>query len=97
MLRVYAESFALTLGLGMPLDLYLIAWAATGRGGEPYRVAFEALYHIEIGTIVEDMVEIDAMVPVEGFSDWWTEVALWLLDPAAACLTGCQQSQRPSL
>jgi len=95
MLRVYAESFVLTLGLGMPLDLYLIAWAATGRGGEEYRVAFEALYHIEIGTIEEGGVPIDAMVPVSGFGDWWIEIALWLLDPRAACLDGCQQSQRP--
>ena len=95
MLRVYAESFALTLGLGMPLDLYLTAWAVTGRGDEPYRVAFEALYHIEIGTIVVDMVEIDAMVPVSGFEAWWTDIALWLLNPLAACLEGCQQSQRP--
>lgn len=97
MLRVYAESFALTLGLGIPLDLYLIAWAATGRGDEPYRVAFEALYHIEIGTIEEGGAPIDAMVPVAGFEAWWAEIVLWLLHPDAACLDGCEQSQRPQM
>lgn len=95
MLRVFAESYVLTLGLGMPMDLYLVAWAATGRGSEPYRVAFEALYHIEIGTIDEGGIPIEAMVVVSGFDDWWISIALWLLDPRAACLDGCPQSQRP--
>jgi len=72
-----------------------LAWAATGRGDEEYRRAFEALYHLEIGTIEEGGVPVEAMVPVGGFEAWWAEVALWLLNPLAACLEGCPQSQRP--
>jgi len=95
MLRVTAEGFLLTLYLGIPLDIWLAAWAVTGGDGEEYREAFLHLYHAEIGTMVIDEVGIDAVVPLDGWVEWWIEMVLWLLDPGAACLDGCQQSQRP--
>jgi len=95
MLRVFVEAWLLTLGLGMPLELYLITWAATGRGGEPYRLAFEAFYHLEIGTIDEGGPPVDAMVVVPGYESFWVEIGFWIFDPRAACLAGCPQSQRP--
>lgn len=95
MLRVTAEGFALTLYAGIPLDLWLAAWTATGRGGEDYRVAFLHLYHCEIGTMADGELTIDAVVPSEGYEAWWLDIVLWLLNPDAACLAGCEQSQRP--
>jgi len=95
MLRVTAEGFLLTLYLGIPLDVWLAAWVATGRGGEEYRTAFLRLYHAEIGTMLVDELEIDAVVPGAGYEGWWAELVAWLLDPGAACLDGCTQSQRP--
>lgn len=95
MLRVTAEGFLLTLYLGIPLDVWLAAWASTGRGGVEYRDAYLHLYHAEIATMLVDEVAVDAVVPVEGFEAWWVGLVAWLLDPRAACLDGCEQSQRP--
>jgi len=81
----------------MPLDLWLAAWAATGRGGEEYRAAFLLLYHAEIGTITIEGVDVDAVTPVDGFIDWWIAMVAWLLDPRSTCVDGCPQSQRPVL
>jgi len=96
-MRAVAEGVALTLGLGIPLDLYELAWFASGVDTELARAAFEALYHLEIGTIEEGGVPIDAMIPVDGFTLWWLGIFAWTLLPGSACLDGCQQSQRPSL
>lgn len=95
MLRVTAEGFLLTLYSGIPLDIWLAAWSATGRGEEVYRDAFLRLYHAEIGTIDVDGLPVDAVVPVDGFEGWWVEIVAWLLDPLSACVEGCPQSQRP--
>lgn len=96
-MRVVAESFALTLGGGIPYALYDATWAVSGRDGLEYRDAFERAYHLENGTldIAGDLVP--AKVAVDGFDVWWLSIALWLLDPLAACLDGCPQSQRPSI
>lgn len=85
----------LTLGLGMPLEFWDAAWFASGRDDELNRTAFMQVYHLEIGTIVEDMIDIPAVVPTAGFNDLWLYYGAWLLLPAAACLDGCEQSQRP--
>lgn len=95
MLGVTAEGFLLTLYLGMPLDLWITAWAVTGRGGEEYRDAFLRLYHAEIGTIEIEGLPVDAVVPVDGYTEWWAGIVLWLLDPLSTCTEGCPQSQRP--
>jgi hypothetical protein len=95
MLTVTAEGFLLTLYAGIPLTLWLAAWAVTGRGSEEYREAFLHLYHAEIGTMVVEGAPIDAVVPVEGYETWWTGIVLWLLDTASTCTGGCTQSQRP--
>lgn len=95
MLRVTAEGFLLTLYLGMPLTIWLAAWAVTGEDTEERRDAFLRLYHAEIGTMLIDGSPVDAVVPLEDYVFWWVEIVLWLLDPRAACLDGCPQSQRP--
>jgi len=97
MLGVTAEGFLLTLYLGIPLDIWLAAWAVTGRGDEEYRDAFLRLYHAEIGTMVIDMLDVDAVVPLDGYVDWWIAMVAWLLDPRSTCVDGCPQSQRPVL
>jgi len=94
-MRVVAESIALTLGLGIPLPLYDLAWFASGVDTPEARAAFETLYHLEIGTIEEGGVPVEAMVPRDGFFVWWLEIAVWVFLPGAACLDGCEQSQRP--
>jgi len=94
-MRNCALTLTLTLGAGVPLELYEAFWFASLRDTEAYRAAFEALYHLEIGTMMDGGVPIDAMVPVDGFTIWWLEIGLFLLTPDAACLSGCQQSQRP--
>jgi len=90
-----AEGLVLTLFVGMPLDLWLAVWLATGRGGEEYRNAFLALYHLKIVTIEDVEVPYEAVAPVDGFVGWWLEIASWLLDPLSTCVEGCPQSQRP--
>lgn len=94
-MRVTAEGLALTLYLGMPLDLWLAAWALTDHNEERYRTAFMALYHLETVTVEEVETPYEAVRQVEGFEGWWIEIVAWLLDPLAACLEGCPQSQRP--
>jgi len=95
MLRITSQGFLLTLFLGMPLELWDAAWLTTLESTPERKTAFLHLYHAEIGTMLVDDAPIDAVVPTEGFAGWWFEVVLWLLDPQAACLDGCQQSQRP--
>jgi len=95
MLRVTAEGFVLTLYLGIPLDVWLAAWLSTGESTDERRDAFLRLYHAEIGTMVIDGSPVDAVVPLEDFVEWWFEIVVWLLDPLAACIDGCPQSQRP--
>lgn len=95
MMRVTAEGLLLTLYLGMPLDLWLAAWAVAGHNTSGYRTAFLHLYHLEIVTIEEVETPYEAVRPLDGYEAWWVEIVVWLLDPLAACLGGCPQSQRP--
>lgn len=95
MFRVTAEGLVLTLYEGMPLALWIAAWVVTGENSTERRDAFLHLYHLEIVTIDDPDEPFDAVKQREGWEEWWAEMALWLLDPRAACLDGCPQSQRP--
>jgi len=86
---------ALTLYVGMPLDLWLAMWSVLLGNSPERRAAFLALYHLEIATIEDVEAPYEAVRPVDGFYDWWLEVALWALTPASVCPDGCGQSQRP--
>lgn len=97
MLRVTAEGLVLTLFLGMPLDLWLAAWLVTGESTGARRAAFVGLYHLEIVTISDVETPYEGVRAIDGYEAWWAEIVLWLLDPGAACLDGCPQSQRPVL
>jgi len=96
-MRVVAEGFALTLYLGMPITFWDAAWLASSADTPLARDAFLRLYHAEIGTIEIDGLPVDAIVPIDGFQAWWLEIFVWVFLPGAACLDGCEQSQRPSL
>lgn len=96
-MRVTAEGLALTLYFGMPLDIWLATWAVTTHNTARYQEVFLHLYHLEIVTIEEADVPYEAVRQRDGYEAWWVEVVAWLLDPRAACLEGCPQSQRPSL
>jgi len=85
----------LTLGLGMPVEFWELAWLASGNDTAMQRATFMALYHLEIGTMVIEGSDVEAVIPVTGFESWWIELGVWLLLPPAACLAGCEQSQRP--
>jgi len=95
MMRVTAEGLALTLYVGVPLEIWYPAWLATGEFTEERATAFLHLYHLEIVTIEDVDVPYEAVRALSGWEPWWAEIVLWLLDPGAACLDGCPQSQRP--
>jgi len=94
-MRGVAAPMLLTLGQGIPLSDYELLWMFSGGDGAAYRAAFEALYHLEIGTITLGDEEIEAMVPTEGFGPWWFGAGVWNINPDSACADGCEQSQRP--
>jgi len=96
-MRGMAEALLLTLYLGVPVEIWDALWLVSGRGGDRYKDAFLALYHLEHGSMIVDDLPIDAIVIVDGYGEWWLGIVLWLLDPGAACLDGCPQSQRPVL
>lgn len=94
-MRVTAEGLALTFYVGMPLDLWLAVWALTDHNEERYQEAFLSLYHLETVTVEEVEVPYEAVRQLDGYEAWWIEIVAWLLDPRAACIEGCPQSQRP--
>lgn len=95
MMRVTAEGLVLTLYVGVPLDVWLAAWAVAGHNTTAYRQAFLWLYHLEIVTIEDVETPYEAVRALVGYEVWWAEIVLWILNPLAACLEGCPQSQRP--
>lgn len=94
-MRQTAEGLALTLYLGVPLAVWDAFWLATTHNADIYKGVFRTLYHLEIGTMVIDDLDVDAIVVVGGFVDWWLGVSLFLISPGGACLDGCQQTQLP--
>lgn len=85
----------LTLYLGVPLAVWDALWLATTHNTAEYKSVFRTLYHLEIGTMVVDGSDVDAVVVVDGFTAWWLSISVFLLTPSAACLDGCQQTQLP--
>lgn len=88
-----AEALPLTLYLGVPVDLWDAFWVLTVDSGQAVRDAFLVLYGLEIGTIVEDELEIEVVRPTSGWLPFWVTASLFILTPDAACLSGCEQSR----
>lgn len=94
-MRQTAEGLALTLYLGIPLAVWDVFWVVTTHNTAGYRETFRVLYHLDIGTMVVEGSEVEAVVVSDGFTGWWLGVTLFLLTPGGACLGGCQQTQLP--
>jgi len=90
-----ANALPAFLFVGIPLAVWDLFWTLTAHNEEVYKLAFRSLYHLEIGTMVIDTAEVEAIVPAEGFLGWWVEASLYMLLPESLCPDGCKQSQRP--
>lgn len=94
-LRSTIEGIAVTLNVGIPVEVWDAFWFPYADNGAAVREAFLSIYSLEIVTIVVDpeLPPIDVVRARDGllYASW----ALYLLTPAAACLTDCQQSQLP--
>lgn len=97
MYRSTAEGLLLTLYVGVPLDLWEAFWFGSYLTGEVRRRAFLTIFELEIVSIVlvEGELPVTVVRPVN--LPLWVESSLYLLTPAAACLSGCQQSKPPHL
>lgn len=96
MLRLTIEGVALTLGVGIPRELWDDFWLGTVQSGAAVRSAFLLIYGLEIVTIVGDDGEVEVVRPAGGFLVTYAGWALYLVTPSAACLDGCQQSRVPT-
>jgi len=92
-LRQTAESLVLTLGLGVPVTLWVVFWAVTSHDNDAYRLAFRLAYHLEIATIDEGGSPVEVVRPRAGWGDLWADITLYIVSPAGACLGGCSQSK----
>lgn len=93
--RDVAQGLPVTLFLGIPVAIYDAWWVATGVIDEFRVAAFEALYHLEIVTIVLSDEETTVVRPIDGYLDLWVSNSVFSFLPAAACLDGCQLSKLP--
>lgn len=95
-LRATSAALILTLGVGMPLDLWLTVWAVFPLTGGARRAAFLEIYYLEIVTIMEGEppVPVDVVRPTD--ASFWLALSVYLLLPNAACLGGCTQSINPA-
>jgi len=94
-LRSMALALPETLFLGVPVELWLGMWTATGDAAAAYRSAFLSIYGLEIVTIGESPDEYEAVAPCDGYLAYWVSWSLFVVTSGAACLTGCQQSTVP--
>lgn len=94
-MRQTAEGLALTLYLGIPRPIWEAFWLATTHDETWYRETFRTLYHLEIGSMEVDDAPVEAVVVVDGYTDWWLGVSLFLLSPGGSCVDGCPQTQLP--
>jgi hypothetical protein len=94
-MRQSAEGLALTLYLGIPRPVWDAFWLVTTHDADVYKELFRSLYHLEIGTMVIDDADVEAVVVVDGFGSWWLAMTVFLLTPAGSCPDGCEQTQLP--
>jgi len=94
-LRATAEALVLTLGIGLPKDIWDALWVTFGVTDAERIAAWLPLYHAEIVTIEDAETPYEAVTARSGWGEWWAEIALWLLNVDSGCADGCPQSQRP--
>lgn len=94
-LRATAEALPLTLFLGVPLDLWETFWLLSPDNSPDRRAAFLTVYMLEIATIDEGGGEAEVTVVRPTDLLFWTGASLYVFTPAAACLSGCEQSKPP--
>jgi hypothetical protein len=85
----------LTLGVGVPLDVWNAFWLGTGHEAAAYREAFLSIYLLQIVTIEGGESPFDAVRPTDSGIDLWASLAVTVLLPGGACLDGCGQSDFP--
>jgi len=95
-LRLTLEAYAITLGVGVPYELWLARWTLTDHNTAPFRDAWLGLYRAEIVTIEEGGVPVQVVTAQAGAALDWFVWAGFLLTPEAACEGGCTQSRRPT-
>jgi len=94
-IRSTVLGLALTLGVGVPVDLWDAYWIGSGHDSDAYRDVFRFIYHLDIVTIEDAESPYDAVRPADGWSDLWVDLAVVVLLPGGACLDGCGQSDFP--
>lgn len=94
-LRLTIEGLILTVNVGIPVAAWDLFWVVFPDNGAAVRAAFLTTYRLSIVTIEVG----DPPVPVDVVqADEYTSIiswALFLLEPEAACVEGCQQSTVP--
>lgn len=94
-LRATAEALPLTLFLGVPIDVWNTFWLLSPDSTEDRKAAFLVVYMLEIATIDEGGGEEELTVVRPLDLPFWVDASLFVFTPAAACLSGCQQSKPP--
>lgn len=92
-LRLTIEGLALTLYVGVPVAVWDTFWFGFSDSGESVREAFLWVYLLHIGTIMVDEVPVDVVQADTEALALYVSWALWLLEPAASCPDGCEQSK----
>jgi len=91
-LRPLVEAIALTLNVGMPLDLYLALWAVFPENSEARRNAFASIYGLETVTVVPggELAPYDAVRALDPvlYASWF----VYVFTLPATCVDGCEQS-----
>lgn len=95
LLRDTSEGLVLTLFIGIPKTLWDAFWIPTIHGSEKVREAFLSIYKLEIVTIPLGGEDTLVVRPRDGYADVWLDWSIFMVSPAAACLSGCQQSTVP--
>jgi len=94
-LRATIEALALTFWVGIPVEIWDGFWLIHSSNGQAVRDAFLSIYKLEIVTIVVDPELPPVDVVRARFALDYGSWLLFLAEPEAACLAGCEQSTVP--
>lgn len=89
-LAAMIELEVLSLYVGVPLAVYDALWVPVVKSQAARRAAFLSIYELGIVTITTPEGEpVEVVAPT--YLPFWVEAAAWILQPAAACPSGCEQ------
>jgi len=90
-LRSCAEAFVLTVGVGIPCDVYSAFWVLVLSSREARKAAFAEIFGLT-------QVELEVGDPIETVCLWtfddsafWIALTAFILTPEGACLAGCER------